>query len=166
MAAPDGFHDFVADRYHALVRSAYLLVSNPSDAEDLVQDALARCVPAWHRIEGSPEAYVRRVMVRQNISRWRRTKGREITVETVPDTAVRDRDVTQRDELRAALSQLPARQRTAVVLRHVEDRSEAQTAELMGCTVGTVKSQTHAGLARLRTILDDSARVEATTSGT
>lgn len=163
MAAPEGFHDFVASRYHALVRSAYLLVANPSDAEDLVQDALARCVPAWHRIEGSPEAYVRQTMVRQNISRWRRTKGREFVVETPPDTAVRDRDVTQRDELAAALSQLPPRQRTAVVLRHVEDRTVADTARLMGCTAGTVKSQTHAGLARLRAILEEADRADSTT---
>ncbi|QCX27268.1 SigE family RNA polymerase sigma factor [Nocardioides jishulii] len=153
MTAPDTFSEFVASRYPALVRTARLLVADAHAAEDLVQETLARCVPAWSRIEGNPEAYVRTVMVRQNISRWRRRRVGETTVAVVPDVAVRDGDVAEQDELRRALAALPARQRAVVVLRYVEDRPEREVADVLGCSLGTVKSQAHAGLAKLRTFL-------------
>lgn len=155
MSAPDAFSDYVAARYPALVRTARLLVSDVHAAEDLVQDTLARCVPAWSRIEGNPEPYVRTVMVRTNISRWRRRRVHEVATEVVPDVAVRDADVAVQDELRRALATLPAKQRAVVVLRHVEDLGEREVAEILKCSVGTVKSQTHAGLAKLRAVLED-----------
>ena len=150
MAAPDAFSDFVAARYPALLRTARLLVADAHAAEDLVQEALARCVPAWSRIEGNPEPYVRTVMVRTNISRWRRRRVDEVPVDAVPGVAVRDADLPVQDELRRALATLPPRQRAVVVLRHVEDRPEREVAEMLGCSTGTVKSQAHAGLAKLR----------------
>ena len=153
MAAPDAFSDFVAARYPALLRTARLLVADPHAAEDLVQEALARCVPAWKRIEGNPEPYVRTVMVRTNISRWRRRRVDEVATDAVPDVAVHDADLAVQDELRRALATLPPRQRAVVVLRHVEDRPEREVAEMLGCSTGTVKSQTHAGLAKLRALL-------------
>ncbi|MBE7323117.1 SigE family RNA polymerase sigma factor [Nocardioides sp. Y6] len=157
MAAPEEFTEFVASRHAALVRTARLLVADEHAAEDLVQEALARCVPAWSRIEGNPEAYVRTVMVRTNISRWRRRRVAETSVARLPETAVHDADVEGREELRAALAGLPPRQRAVVVLRYVEDRPEREVAETLGCSVGTVKSQAHAGLAKLRTLLGTDA---------
>lgn len=156
MAAPDAFSDFVAARYPALLRTARLLVADQHAAEDLVQEALARCVPAWSRIRGNPEPYVRTVMVRTNISRWRRRVD-EVTVEALPEGAVHDADLAVQDELRRALATLPPRQRAVVVLRHVEDRPEREVAEMLGCSTGTVKSQAHAGLAKLRTHLGAAA---------
>lgn len=155
MATPEEFTAFVAARYPALVRTARFLVADASTAEDLVQDALVKCVGAWPRIKGDPEAYVRTVMVRTNISRWRRVRVQEHPVEHVPEVSWDDPDVVELESLRAALARLPAKQRVVVVLRHVEDRSEREVAAMMGCTVGTVKSQCHAGLAKLRTLLGD-----------
>lgn len=140
-------------RYQALVRTAYLLTGSREDAEDLVQTTLARCVPAWKRIHGDPEPYVRTVLVRENISRWRRRRWREVSTGQAPEAASAVIETAERLTLDNVIRQLPPRQRAAVVLRHVEDLSERETAQLMGCSVGTVKSQTHAGLARLRVLL-------------
>lgn len=119
--------------------------------------ALARSVPAWSRISGDPEAYVRTVLVCTNISRWRRRRVDESTVAQMPETAVPDADLGEQDELRRALAVLPPRRRAVVVLRYVEDRPEREVAETLGCSVGTVKSQAHAGLAKLRTLLGEEA---------
>lgn len=151
MSDRDGFDEFVAARYAALLRTAYLLTGHQQDAEDLVQVSLARCVPVWHRIADRPEPYVRKVLVRENVTRWRRRRWREVQVEHLPEVPVDEgwRSV-DRLTLGRALADLPPRQRAAVVLRHYEGLSERETAEVMGCSVGAVKSQTHAGLARLR----------------
>lgn len=164
MATPEQFTEFVATRYPALLRTARLLVADAHAAEDLVQESLARCVPAWSRIEGNPEAYVRTVMVRQNISRWRRRRVDESSVASVPEVAVHDADLGEQDALRRALATLPPRQRAVVVLRYVEDRPEREVAETLGCSVGTVKSQAHAGLCKLRTLLGEEARHAAATA--
>lgn len=164
MSSRDDFEDFVAARYTALLRTAYLLTGHRADAEDLLQTALARCVPAWHRISGDPEPYVRKVLVRENVTRWRRRRWREVSTDHVddhlggpgPESAIADRTMLAR-----ALAELPPRQRAAVVLRHVEDLAEREVATIMGCSVGTVKSQTHAGLARLRVLLPDREGAEA-----
>lgn len=153
MATPEEFEEFVAARYQALLRTARMLVAQRDDAEDLVQESLARCVPVWSRISGDPEGYVRTVMVRQNISGWRKRTVSEVLGGHAADPWEPMADVEGRDELSAALARLAPRQRAAVVLRHVEDRSEREVAQMMGCSLGTVKSQTSAGLARLRTIL-------------
>ncbi|WP_210652074.1 SigE family RNA polymerase sigma factor [Nocardioides sp. SYSU D00065] len=158
MPARDDFEDFVAARYGALLRTSYLLTGHRADAEDLLQTALARCVPVWHRISGDPEPYVRTVLVRENVTRWRRRRWRELATDPVDhslERSVEDPSVADRVVLLQALARLPPRQRAAVVLRHVEGRPEREVAAAMGCSVGTVKSQTHAGLARLRLLLGD-----------
>jgi RNA polymerase sigma-70 factor (sigma-E family) len=155
--APESFDVFVAGRYPALLRSAYLLTGNHHDAEDLVQGALLKAVPKWGRIEGDPEPYVRRIMVNDNISRWRRRRGREVIVEQVPEAGESRSDADTSLTLAAALAALAPRQRTVIVLRYYEDLTEVQTADLMGIAVGTVKSQARDALARLRVIAPDLA---------
>lgn len=159
--APPGYADFatfIAGRQHALHRYAYLIVGDVGQAEDLVQEALVKTYSRWSRVrsQGNPEAYVRRVITTTAISWFRRRGFRgEVPVERTPDAADHqfadhgDR-VGDADALAAALRRLPPRQRAALVLRFYEDLSEAQTAEILGCAVGTVKSQTAAALAKLR----------------
>jgi len=152
MTPPESFEEYVAARYAALTRTAYLLTGHHQDAEDLVQTVLMKAVGAWRRIQADPEPYVRRMLVNENISRWRRHRGRELTVASVPDRALSDAVVDGRLDLLAALRQLSPRQRTVLVLRYFEDLTEAQTAELMGTALGTVKSQARDALARLRAL--------------
>ena len=149
------FDDFVGARYAALVRSATLLCGDHHDAEDLVQGALVKAVGVWHRIGDDPEPYVRRIMVNDNISRWRKHRGRVVVRAQLPDTegATAATDSDARLDLEAALATLPPRQRTVVVLRYFEDLSERQTADLMGTSVGTVKSQARDALAGLRRVV-------------
>jgi RNA polymerase sigma-70 factor (sigma-E family) len=150
------FDEFVAGRYAALLRSATLLSGNHHDGEDLVQAALVKAVGVWSRIADEPEPYVRRIMVNENISRWRRHRGRT-TVVAEPsagrDGAVPADPAEDRLDLAAALATLAPRQRTVVVLRYFEDLSERETARLMGTSVGTVKSQTRDALERLRRLV-------------
>ena len=154
MAAPESFEQFVAARSAALLRTAYLLTGNHHDAEDLVQIALVKAVPAWARIQDDPEPYVRRILVRENISRWRRRRWREVHVPDVPD-AGHGEDGTDRLALARALASLAPRQRAVIVLRYYEDLTERETAELLGVSVGTVKSQARDALARLRQLLPE-----------
>jgi RNA polymerase sigma-70 factor (sigma-E family) len=152
------FDGYVAARYPALVRTATLLTGDHHEAEDLVQGALVKAVGVWRRIADDPEPYVRRILVNDNVSRWRRHRGR-VTVSGDP-TRGRDRPAPQeppeeRLDLAAALATLAPRQRTVVVLRYFEDLTERETAALMGIAVGTVKSQTRDALARLRRVLPD-----------
>lgn len=158
MAEREDFEEYVAARYGALVRSAYLLVGNRADAEDLVQTALSRLVTAWPRISGDPERYVRTVLVRESVTRWRRRRWREVSSERLPEAAAPgqlDHAAAERVALHSALGQLSPRQRAVVALRFYEDLSVAETAELLRCSEGTVKSQTHDALARLRGLLPD-----------
>lgn len=163
----EGFREFVLARGPALTRFAYLLTGDPGSAEELVQSALATVVPRWRRLaaEGNPEAYLRRVMVNDRISRWRRWGRREVPVPDLPDAVGPDESArsVQRLDLAGALARLPVRQRAVIVLRFYEDLSEADTAAVMGCAVGTVKSQTSAALTRLRRLLpiliDDATEV-------
>lgn len=159
MSGRDDFEQFVAARSVALLRTAYLLTGHHQDAEDLVQAALVKAVPAWPRITGDPEPYVRKIMVRENISRWRRRRWREVYVDRVPERSAADADPSGRLELAAALAQLAPRQRAVVVLRFYEDLTERETAELLGVSIGTVKSQARDALARLRTILPEQQSV-------
>lgn len=157
MAGRDSFEEFVAGRYAALVRAAYLLVGNRADAEDLVQTALAKVIPVWSRIEADPERYVRTVLVRESVNRWRRRRWRETAVADLPEAAAGvgaplDTGVADRLALARALGQLPPRQRAVIVLRFYEDLTVAETAAILRCSEGTVKSQTHDALARLRTL--------------
>jgi RNA polymerase sigma-70 factor (sigma-E family) len=151
----DDFEQYVAARMPALLRTAYLLTGNPHDAEDLVQSALIKAVPAWKRIDGNPDAYLRRVMVNENISGWRRRRGREVLVDVTPDAGRDDPDSDAALALQRALATLAPRQRAVIVLRYFEDLTERETAEVLGVAIGTVKSQARDALARLREELPD-----------
>jgi RNA polymerase sigma-70 factor (sigma-E family) len=148
-----GFEEFVAARGQALQRFAYLMTGDWALSEDLLQAALARTYPRWSRIErDDPQAYIRKVMV-NTWSSWRRRRWRgEVPAERMPDGARRDEyeDVDRRQMVRDALAGLPPRQRLVLVLRFHQDLSEQQVADLLGVSVGTVKSQAARGLARLR----------------
>ena len=146
------FDDFVAARSTHLLRTAYLLTHDHALAEDLLQTALTKSWFAWSRIEGNPEPYVRRVLVNTYASWWRRRWNDEYATEELPETGGADHtdsSVASHD-LWDALGRLPKRQRAVVVLRYYEDLSEAETATLLGCSRGTVKSQLSKALAKLR----------------
>ncbi|MFF5212921.1 SigE family RNA polymerase sigma factor [Streptosporangium sp. NPDC000396] len=147
------FDEFLAARSTALLRTAILVCgASPHDAEDLVQNALEKVYRHWSRIRhDNPESYARRVVVNAAISLSRRRKViQEITFARPPETLVDSPDVELRDTLLAELRRLPARMRAVLVLRYWEDLSETETAALMGCSAGTVKSQAARGLARIR----------------
>ncbi|MEU2614227.1 SigE family RNA polymerase sigma factor [Micromonospora sp. NPDC007271] len=152
------FHQFVVHRSPALSRAAYLLTGDHQLAEDLLQNALARTYRHWRRIHGGdPEAYVRRVMYHQQVSWWRRRRFAERLESQPTDRAGDDHsDATAlRLSLAVALRQLTPRQRAVVVLRFYEDLTESQVAEVLGCSVGTVKRHSHDAVRRLRAIAPD-----------
>ena len=164
MSGPDGaagrtgFEEFVAARRQALLRTAYLLTGSAEDAEDLVQVALVKCVPHWRRIADRPEPYVRQVLARESVDRWRRRRWREVSTDRLPDRPGEHRgagDTEDAVDLRRALATLAPRQRAVLVLRYYEDLTEKETAAALGIAVGTVKSQARDGLARLRAVLPD-----------
>lgn len=145
------FEEFVAARWGALGRTAYLLTGNKHDAEDLVQTALARAATKWEKIDDH-DAYLRRILYTQAVShwRWRRRRPPEVLTDELPNLPARQPDRETRIVLDQALSRLTPKQRAVLVLRFYEDRSESQTAEILQCSVGTVKSQTRHALMRLR----------------
>jgi RNA polymerase sigma-70 factor (sigma-E family) len=153
----EGFREFVLARGPALSRTAYLLTGDHAAAEELVQSALVKTATHWRRVTsaGNPEAYVRRVMANERIGWWRRFGRREVPVADVPEGLGVDQSEASagRIDLATALAQLPARQRAVIVLRFYEDMSEADAAATLGCSVGTVKSQTSAALAKLRRLI-------------
>lgn len=147
----EGFTEWAAGVERQLLRSAYLLTGDLHRAQDLVQEALVKVALRWRRLrQGNPTAYARRILVRDNISAWRRRQretpvadvGLEPQVSSDPDTEL---------VVRSALARLTPAQRAVVVLRHFDDLSERETAEVLGVSVGTVKSQNFAALGRLRT---------------
>jgi RNA polymerase sigma-70 factor (sigma-E family) len=146
------FDGFVAARGDALWRSAWLLTGDSHLAEDLVQTALAKSWRAWDRIddEGGFEAYVRRVLYTTYLAWWRRRWTGERPTEDLPETASAAPDLALRRDLTTALARLPRGQRAVVVLRYFEDLTERQAAEVLGCSVGTVKSQTARAILALR----------------
>ncbi|MGW1989918.1 SigE family RNA polymerase sigma factor [Embleya sp. NPDC001921] len=150
----DEFRAFVEDRRTALVRTAYLLCGDRDEAEDLAQTTLTKTYTSWARVAEveNPDAYVRRILVNTNLSRVRRRRVTHFLTDRMPDRAGPDPTggVAERSVLMAALARLPAGRRAAVVLRYWEDRSESEVAQILGCTVGTVRSQTFKGLAQLR----------------
>ena len=151
MTDDEEFADFVASSSGRLLRTAGLLCGDPLHAEELVQAALERVYLRWGRIqEGAPLAYTRRVVVNLHIDHLRRAR-REQPTKTVPDhPAVTVAGPEEGDYLQHLLSQLPLRERQAVVLRHYVGESEAEAAATLGVSVGTVKSSASRGLARLR----------------
>lgn len=154
MSDDRAFEEFVAARGSALLRTATLMCAGSrQDAEDVVQTALEKAYRHWGRIEGDPEPYVRRSVINLIISRARRRKVlREVHLTRLPEPSVEGAadGVVLRDALIRELHRLPARQRAVLVLRYWEDLSEAETAKLLGCSVGTVKSQASRALAKLR----------------
>ena len=153
-----GFREYVTARSGALLRTAYLLTGNVADAEDLVQAALAKTFLAWDRIEdrAAVDGYVRRAMVNTHISWWRRRRIEEYPTDEIPDQAVADHAVASdlQETLRSAIDRLPQRMRAAVVLRYYEDMTEAEVAEVLGVSLGTVKSTVSRAVAKLRTDAD------------
>lgn len=153
MPARQGFEEFIGARGQALQRFGYLLTGDWALAEDLVQTALSRVYGRWSRIDSdAPEAYVRKIMVNTWSSWWRRRWRSEVPAASVPDLAVGDpyQEVDRRHAVSTALARLPDRQRLVLVLRYHEDLTEQQVAELLGISVGTVKSQAAKALAKLR----------------
>jgi RNA polymerase sigma-70 factor (sigma-E family) len=152
-AGREAFNAYVIARSSALLRTAYLLTGNRTDAEDLLQTTLAKTYLAWDRIREREalDGYVRRTMVNTQNSFWRRKKPEHLFDE-VPDSPSRDEasDSDLHDALWGALAQLSGKQRAMVVLRYYEDLSEADTAAVMGVSVGTVKSTTSRALSKLR----------------
>ena len=148
------FDAFVRARLPALLRFAYALTGDPHTAADLVQDALERTGMRWNKVErqGDPEGYVRRAILNGRVSRWRKHR-RETLVDCVPERMTAY-EVPRRDEqLWQLLATLPPRQRAVLVLRYYEDMSEVQIAATLGCSPGTVKSQSSKALAKLRVAL-------------
>jgi RNA polymerase sigma-70 factor (sigma-E family) len=155
MEEPDGFREFVAGRSRALLRTAWLLTGDWASAQDLVQTALAKTWPAWSRIRRTddPEVYVRRVLVTTYATWWRRRWRGESPAAELPETSAAPDDYDEADRravVAAALATLTRGQRAVVVLRYFDDLTEAQTASVLGCSVGTVKSQHARALAALR----------------
>jgi RNA polymerase sigma-70 factor (sigma-E family) len=148
------FREFVTARGRALVRSAYLLTGNLADAEDLVQSALAKTYQAWSRIEdrNALDGYVRRAMVNTYISWWRRRRVDEYPPDEIPDQPAADTsgNTELHDTLQRAIDRLPQRMRAAVVLRYFEDMTEAEVADALGVSLGTVKSTVSRAVAKLR----------------
>jgi len=148
------FREYVAARSRSLLRTAYLLTGNVADAEDLVQSALAKTYLAWDRIEdrGALDGYVRRAMVNTHISWWRRRRLEEFPTDKIPDQVVADHSGNSdlQDSMRRAINRLPQRMRAAVVLRFYEDMTEAEVADVLGVSLGTVKSTVSRAVAKLR----------------
>jgi RNA polymerase sigma-70 factor (sigma-E family) len=159
----DGFREFVSARWSSLVTTASLVTADRGIAEDCVQEALTRVHRHWAKVrdDGAPVAYTHRAVLNAALS-WRRRRrvaevplvaaaNRPAPVDQAPGVGV-DSDVL------AALRSLPPRMRAVVVLRYLEDYTEVETARLLGCSVGTVKSAAHHGVKRLREALDATAR--------
>jgi RNA polymerase sigma-70 factor (sigma-E family) len=153
MVMEQGFEEYVVARSAALLRTAYLLTGNRADAEDLLQTALAKTYLHWDRIRDREalDGYVRRTMANTQTSFWRR-KRPESSYDEVPERAGRDAhaDADLHDALWSALARIGRRQRAVLVLRYYEDLSEAETAAVLGISVGTVKSATSRALVALR----------------
>jgi RNA polymerase sigma-70 factor (sigma-E family) len=152
------FASYVRARQPVLLRTARSLTANPSDAEDLLQTALTKTYVAWERIEDhrALDGYVRRALVNTRTSQWRKRRVDEFVCEELPEPEPvhgADDPAEQQalhDAMWRAIMKLPARQRAMVVLRYYEDLSEVQTAEVLGVSVGTVKSAVSRALGKLR----------------
>lgn len=146
------FSAYVAARYAALTRTAFLLTGDHHAAEDLVQVALARAYLAWNRIrdQHATDAYVRRILVNEHTNVWRRAWRRlEMSTSAPPEQVALN--LTERDrELWDLVRRLPTKQRTAVVLRYYEDLTEAEAAEVLGCSISALKSRTSRAIVNLR----------------
>jgi RNA polymerase sigma-70 factor (sigma-E family) len=160
------FRDFMHGRWPAMVRLAYALTGDQGHAEDVAQTAFARTYASWPKVRrtGNPDAYVRRIVINENLNRFRKHRVAERLTDTLPDSAAgalpgsltgsgaadATRQYDDRSALIAALQRLGPRQRAVIVLRYWMDLTEAEIAAALGCSVGTVKSQAARALATLR----------------
>ncbi|MEU9887479.1 SigE family RNA polymerase sigma factor [Sphaerisporangium sp. NPDC051011] len=161
MDEPEGFREFVAGRTDRLMKVAFLLTGDHHLAEDLVQATLVRTWRKWRQVgtDGQVDAYVNRILVTTYLS-WRRRRwwGEVPSVLYDHDVAAADDPYDRAlvaDDLKRDLAALPPRQRAVIVLRYYLDLSESDTATILGCSIGTVKSQNHKALARLRSLTTD-----------
>lgn len=156
MARDEEFAEFVSARYRALVRTGLAMTGDRGRAEDLAQSALIRTYLAWGRLRGpgNAEGYARRTLIRLALRERQRRWNGEISAERIPEsgplTATGPPDPDVAIDVRRALAALPAGQRAVLVLRYLDDQSEAETAQALGISAGTVKSRTARGLASLR----------------
>lgn len=152
---PD-FASYVAARQHQFLRVAFLVCGDRSLAEDLLQEAFVKLALRWDKIRTeNPDGFVRTILYRDAVSTWRHRR-REVLVDLVPERRRRGEDPdtsTMRVDLLGALDTLTPKQRAVVVLRYFEDRSVAESAEALGVSEGTIKSQTYAALERLRMVV-------------
>jgi RNA polymerase sigma-70 factor (sigma-E family) len=159
------FGEFMRNRASPLHQSAYLLCGDWHLAHDLVQDTLVKAYQHWPRVRqaDSPDAYVRRILLNEARGRWRR-RERTATVsrfseESEPVAPDATDEIARRAGLLQALHALPLRQRATIILRYLEGMSERETAAVLGCSEGTVKSQSARALGTLKNYLD---RTEST----
>jgi RNA polymerase sigma-70 factor (sigma-E family) len=159
--APDravaDLESFLAERGQPLLRTAVLLAGSKEAGEDLLQAALERLLRRWRTISGDPEGYLRRILYHLAADNWRQQRAQQRQLRLLRSGAAATAVATDgtaeidlRDSLVRLLRQLPPRQRAAIVARYWEELSEAECAQLLGCSVGTVKSATSRGLRRLR----------------
>jgi RNA polymerase sigma-70 factor (sigma-E family) len=166
-----GFVEFAQTARGRLRRTAYLLCGDWDQASDFVQEGLVRVYVAWPRLQkaGREHAYANRAVVSAFLDHARKRSSKELPTETDPQVASGD-DVAERVSNRAmlmrALADLPPRQRACVVLRYFEDLSVEDTAQALGCSEGTVKSQTSRALSSLRSMFEGSPFGELVTEGT
>ncbi|HTR71538.1 MAG TPA: SigE family RNA polymerase sigma factor [Mycobacteriales bacterium] len=153
---PRTFEEYAAERQAALIRFGYLLVRDHHLAQDLAQEGLAALHRRWHflRVDGSPDAYVRKVMVNELLSWRRRRSWSERPVPELREDSAQDPTtaVSERAQMWALIATLPMRQRAVVVLRYYEDLDDPAIAAILGCGVSTVATHAARALARLRTI--------------
>jgi RNA polymerase sigma-70 factor (sigma-E family) len=148
----EGLDSLVAQRGTALLATAVLLTGSRAGGEDLLQAALERLMRQWHRVHGDKEGYLRRTLYHLAVDQWRSRRRRpEVLTDVEPAGQADDTEAVHlRQALIQALATLPPRQRAVLVLRYWEQLSEAEAAETLGCSIGTVKSSASRGLARLR----------------
>ncbi|GAA0995864.1 SigE family RNA polymerase sigma factor [Acrocarpospora macrocephala] len=161
------FVDFVRRRGDHHLRTAVLLTGDWHAAEDLVQSSLGKLYQVWHRLDtgNEPDAYLRRILVNTHRSWWRARWRREIPraeLPNLPSSGDLSESRAVAEDVRNALAKLPARQRTALVLRFFVDLPELEVAKLMGCSVGSVKSHTHRGLQAMRRLISPDIVVNRT----
>ncbi|MET8338040.1 SigE family RNA polymerase sigma factor [Streptosporangium canum] len=158
------FERYVEQRSARLLRTAYLLCRDWGTAEDLLQTALAKAWSAWRRVGDDPDPYVYRILANTHASWWRRRWRAEVPTGILPDVTGEDPtgEIGAREAVRQALAGLPDRQRAVIVLRYFADLPDPRIAEILGCSVATVRSQASRALAKLRV---DPAAVAAITTG-
>ena len=153
------FAAYMTARQPSLLRTAYLLSGDRHTAEDLVQTTFAKLYLSWDRVQRRElvDGYVRRILVNEHISLWRRPfKRREVASDSLPEAPAPDRqDHGESAALWEFVQTLPRRQRAVIVLRYYEDLTEAETADVLGIAVGTVKSQASRALAAMRSRVHD-----------